>query len=269
MDIASLLGIVAGIGIVGYALYSGTAPMAAFWNLPSLEIVLGGTLAATFLAFPLREMLRITGVTLLIMRRGKEETLGPFVDDVVDLAQTARIGVTELEKSRETISTPFLKDGVQMIINGYTEAEIRDILDTRIENREARERAEENVFRTMAKFAPAFGMIGTLVGLIGMLIGLGGEGEDAVKSIGPNMSVALVTTLYGVLLANLFLNPIAEKFKNRIDKQTILQNMLIEGVVLLSQKKHPLVVREKLNSFIPPKEWKRDEEQGGAVAKAA
>ncbi len=264
MDIASLLGIVAGIGIVGLALVKGTAPIEAFWNLPSLQIVLGGTVAATFLAFPMREMFRIVGVTLVIFKKGKEDMLGPFVDNVVDLAQSARVGITELEKARDGIAVPFLRDGVQMIVNGYTEFEIRDILETRIENRETREKAEESVFRTMAKFAPAFGMIGTLVGLIGMLIGLGGEGEDAVKDIGPNMSVALVTTLYGVLLANLFLNPIAEKFKSRIEKQTVLQNMLIEGVVLLSQKKHPLVIREKLNSFIPPKEWKREEEEGAA-----
>ena len=149
-----------------------------------------------------------------------------------------------------------------MIINGYTEPEIREIMESRIENREIREKWEENILRTMAKFAPGFGMMGTLIGLIGMLVSMGGE-SDPSKTIGPNMAVALVTTFYGVLLANLFFNPMAEKFKSRIEQQTVLQNMVIEGVAMLYNKKHPLVVREKLNSFIPPSEWESDAEGGG------
>lgn len=262
MDIASLIGILAGVGVIVHALVSGAAPPESFYSLPSIEIVLGGTIAATLLSFPIKEVLRITKITVIIFKKGTTDTLGPYVNEIVELSRSARMGVSELEKSKDDLSNYFLKDGVQMIINGYTEPEIRDIMESRIENREIREKWEENVLRTMGKFAPGFGMMGTLIGLIGMLVSMGGE-ADPSKTIGPNMAVALITTFYGVLLANLFFNPMAEKFKSRIEQQTVLQNMVIEGVVLLYQKKHPLVVREKLNSFIPPSEWEQDAEAGG------
>ena len=262
MDIASLIGIFAGVGVIVHALATGAAPPESFYSLPSIEIVLGGTIAATLLSFPIKEVLRITKITVIIFKKGTTDTLGPYVNEIVELSRSARMGVSELEKSKDGLSNFFLKDGVQMIINGYTEAEIRDIMEARIENREIREKWEENVLRTMGKFAPGFGMMGTLIGLIGMLVSMGGE-ADPSKTIGPNMAVALITTFYGVLLANLFFNPMAEKFKSRIEQQTVLQNMVIEGVVLLYQKKHPLVVREKLNSFIPPSEWEQDAEAGG------
>lgn len=262
MDIASLVGILAGVGVIVHALVTGAAPPESFYSLPSIEIVLGGTIAATLLSFPIKEVLRITKITVIIFKKGTTDTLGPYVNEIVELSRSARMGVSELEKSKDALSNFFLKDGVQMIINGYTEPEIRDIMESRIENREIREKWEENVLRTMAKFAPGFGMMGTLIGLIGMLVSMGGE-ADPSKTIGPNMAVALITTFYGVLLANLFFNPMAEKFKSRIEQQTVLQNMVIEGVVLLYQKKHPLVVREKLNSFIPPSEWEQDAEGGG------
>ncbi len=262
MDIASLVGILAGVGVIVHALATGAAPPESFYSLPSIEIVLGGTIAATLLSFPIKEVLRITKITVIIFKKGTTDTLAPYVNEIVELSRSARMGVSELEKSKDALSNYFLKDGVQMIINGYTEPEIRDIMESRIENREIREKWEENVLRTMAKFAPGFGMMGTLIGLIGMLVSMGGE-VDPSKTIGPNMAVALITTFYGVLLANLFFNPMAEKFKSRIEQQTVLQNMVIEGVVLLYQKKHPLVVREKLNSFIPPSEWEQDAEGGG------
>jgi len=262
MDIASLLGILAGVGVIGHALATGAAPPESFYSLPSIEIVLGGTIAATLLSFPIKEVLRILRVTVIIFKKGMTDTLGPYVNEIVELSRSARMGVSELEKSKDALSIPFLKDGVQMIINGYTEPEIRDIMESRIENREIREKWEENVLRTMGKFAPGFGMMGTLIGLIGMLVSMGGEGDPS-KTIGPNMAGARITTFYGVLLANLIFNPMAEKFKSRIEQQTVLQNMVIEGVVLLYHKKHPLVVREKLNSFIPPSEWEQDAEGGG------
>ena len=262
MDIASLIGILAGVGVIVHALATGAAPPESFYSLPSIEIVLGGTIAATLLSFPIKEVLRITKITVIIFKKGTTDTLGPYVNEIVELSRSARMGVSELEKNKDALSNYLLKDGVQMIINGYTEPEIRDIMESRIENREIREKWEENVLRTMGRFAPGFGMMGTLIGLIGMLVSMGGE-ADPSKTIGPNMAVALITTFYGVLLANLFFNPMAEKFKSRIEQQTVLQNMVIEGVVLLYQKKHPLVVREKLNSFIPPSEWEQDAEAGG------
>jgi chemotaxis protein MotA len=269
MDFATTLGIILGFGILGTAIFFGASEAAKFFvNIPGIGIVLGGTIAATLLSFPLREVLRIFKVVLVVFKKEKE-SLGPHVDEVVELARSARLGITEIEKVLPNVKNPFLRDGIQMIVDGYAEEEIRDILENRIINRTVREHAEANVFKTMGKFAPAFGMLGTLIGLVGMLASLGEAGAEAAKNIGPNMAVALITTFYGVLLANLLFNPIAEKFESRVQKETILQNMLIEAVSLLYNKKHPLIVREKLNSFIPPREWKREGEEAKAEKAAA
>ena len=109
----------------------------------------------------------------------------------------------------------------------------------------------------MGTMAPAWGMIGTLIGLVIMLSGFGGEG--GADSLGPGMSAALITTFYGAVFANLFFLPMGEKLNTRISFTSTMQAMLVEATRLIHQKKHPLIVREKLNSFIPPKEWKKEE----------
>jgi chemotaxis protein MotA len=150
-----------------------------------------------------------------------------------------------------------------MVVDGYNPQEIRDILETRIEYRTLRERGEANVLRTMGKYSPAFGMIGTLIGLVVMLYGMAqisSAGLDPMKVLGEGMGAAIITTFYGVILANLIFNPMAVKFETRIQKQNILQMMLIEGILLLQARKHPLIIREKLNSYLRPRDWKNPEE---------
>ena len=144
-----------------------------------------------------------------------------------------------------------------MVVDGYSEDEIADILNTRIDYREVREKAQEDLFKTMGTMAPAWGMVGTLIGLVIMLAGFGGEG-GGTDALGAGMSAALITTFYGSVLANLFFLPMAAKVGSRIKFQSTIQALLVEGAVLIHQKKHPIIVREKLNSFIPPKEWKRE-----------
>ena len=119
------------------------------------------------------------------------------------------------------------------------------------------------MLRTMGKYSPAFGMIGTLIGLVVMLYGMAdmaGGGEDPMAVLGAGMGAALITTFYGTILANMFFNPMAEKFETRIKKQTTMQQMLIEGTLLIHARKHPLIVREKLNSYLRPRDWKKPEE---------
>lgn len=266
MDIATLLGFLSGMGLIGWAIWSYAQEQAVnmFFSIPSLAIVLGGTIAATMLSFPLKEVLRIFGIMRVVFKK-ERESMAPFIDEIVDLASTARTSMKELEQSTSGIPHPFLRDGIQMVVDGYNEPELRDIMTTRIENRAKRERGEANVLKTMGKFSPAFGMIGTLIGLVVMLYSMGqGATADAAAQLGIGMGAALITTFYGVLLANLFFNPMAEKFESRIRKENTLQLMLIEGTVQILHRKHPLIVREKLNSFIPPREWKKPGDQTSA-----
>ena len=144
-----------------------------------------------------------------------------------------------------------------MVVDGYSLDELTEILNTRIDNREIRENTQAGLFKSMGTMAPAWGMVGTLLGLVVMLAGFGsGGGTDA---LGSGMSAALITTLYGAIFANLLFLPMSDKIKTRIIFSSTAQNLQLEAARLIHQRKHPLIVREKLNSYIPPKEWKKEE----------
>jgi chemotaxis protein MotA len=143
-----------------------------------------------------------------------------------------------------------------MVIDGYSLEELTEILYTRIEYRELRESTQAGLFKSMGVMSPAWGMVGTLIGLVVMLSGFGEGGTD---TLGAGMSAALITTFYGAVMANLLFLPMADKIKSRIVFSSTVQNLQVEATRLIHQKKHPIIVREKLNSFIPPKEWKKDE----------
>jgi chemotaxis protein MotA len=174
----------------------------------------------------------------------------------VEVAETARKGVADLESKVSSIDNPFFRDAVQMVIDGMAIEELTDILTTRIDYRESRERTQADLFKNMGVMSPAWGMIGTLIGLVVMLSGFSEGGTD---TLGAGMSAALITTFYGAVLANLFFLPMSAKILTRVAFHSTQQSLYLEASRLIHQKKHPIIVREKLNSFIPPKEWKREE----------
>jgi chemotaxis protein MotA len=264
MDSATIIGIFMGLGLIFFGITLLTQDYQMFWSLPSLAIVLGGSLAATLIAFPLHEVGRVFKVIGIVFRKERRE-MQHLVRQIAELASYARRGPTELEKHFDEVKQPFLKDGIQLVIDGYNDTDIREILTSRIVNREHREKGEVNVVKTMGKLSPAFGMIGTLIGLVVMLYGMSVSDAtgDMAAQLGKGMGAAIVTTFYGAILANLFFNPAAAKIDSRIQKASMVQLMLIEGVCLLYNRKHPLIVREKLNSFLPPREWIREEERKG------
>ena len=158
-----------------------------------------------------------------------------------------------------SIKTYFFKDGVQLVVDGMGPDEVVEIMETRIEFREKREKLQTDMLKAMGDLSPAWGMVGTLIGLVVMLSGFGGEG-GGTDTLGSGMSAALITTMYGAIFANLFFLPMADKIKTRITSSSTEQNLQLEAARLIHQKKHPIIVREKLNSFIPPKEWKKEAE---------
>jgi len=232
------------------------ASMAGFISPSSFAIVFGGMVASVSVAFPLSDVMKLGAAMGAVFKGGKLK-LGDVVDDAVEAADVGRKGAADLEKAVEGIRNPFFRDGVQMVVDGYSLDELTEILETRIEYREVREKTQVGLFKSMGNMAPAWGMIGTLIGLVIMLSGFGGEG--GADALGPGMSAALITTFYGAVFANLFFLPMSEKLDTRTSFTSTLQAMLVEASRLIHQKKHPLIVREKLNSFIPPKEWKSPE----------
>ena len=260
MDIATLIGILLGLasifGGIFMAASAAGASMGGFISGSSFAIVFGGMVASVSVAFPLAEVLKL-GAAIGAVFKGSKVKLGLMVDDAVEVSNVGRKGAADLEKGIEGIKNPFFRDGVQMVVDGYSEDELIDILETRIEYREIRERSQASLFQTMGTMAPAWGMIGTLIGLVIMLSGFGGEG--GTEALGAGMSAALITTFYGAVFANLFFLPMAAKLNTRVSATSTQQAMFIEAARLIHQRKHPLIVREKLNSFIPPKEWKKEE----------
>jgi len=263
MDLASLLGIFAGTALIVWGILGLTQDFNMFIDAPSFLIVVGGSLAATMLSFSMKDVLGLLRSVIVVFKKEKINLI-ERVDEIVDLAPIARKSMQQLEQSLGSVGDPFLRDGLRMTVEGYNKEEIRDILETRIENRALREKSEANVLRTMGKYSPAFGMIGTLIGLVVMLYGMSqisASGSDPMAVLGAGMGTALITTFYGSIMANLLFNPMAVKFETRIEKTNSMQMMMIEGVILIHERKHPLIVREKLNSFLRPRDWKKTEEQ--------
>ncbi|TXT41399.1 MAG: chemotaxis protein MotA [Comamonadaceae bacterium] len=262
MNPSSLIGIVVSILLMGVILvFSADNPL-LYLDFPSLAIVLGGTIAAAFLSYPLRDVVRIFGLLRTVMR---DEHMD-IQSDIDELVQIARIWVTgdshAVELALTEVTNPFLRTGVQLIIDRIPEQDILDLLQWRISRLRTREAAEAQLFRLMANYAPAFGMLGTLVGLINVM---GSMGNGDMPAFGRNLAMALMTTLYGLLLSNLLFRPVAVKLERRTEQRLILMNMVLQGISMMCAKSSPGLMRETLKSFVAHYE---DEIFDGAVGQA-
>jgi len=235
--------------MLSWAVLSQTGLYKVFINPPGLAIVLGGVICSVLVAYPVQEVLRVFRVLFVLLRK-KDPDFSGMVQLVARFSGLARKeGLLALERELPGIEDKFLVDGLQMVIAGYSEEEIREIMRSRIENCRIRELAEAHIFHTMARFAPAFGMVGTLVGLIGMLVNMG---KGNLADMGQNMAVALVTTFYGLISANLVFRPIAVQIERRMEESVRLMTMIMEGVLMIHGQWHPYKVEDYLNSFLPP-----------------
>lgn len=247
MNPSSLIGVLAGVVLLVVLLVFSAQQPSMFIDLPSLGIVVIGTFAATCLSYPLAEVRRVFGLVTLVMRSERLYTQ----EDLAELVTMARLWVDDdlraVEEVLEKVKNPFLRSGVQLVIDKTPEQDILDLLQWRIVRMRAKERAEAQLFRVMASYAPAFGMLGTLVGLANLMFVLG---DGDMVTIGRQMSVGLMTTLYGVLLANLVFKPVAVKLERRTEQRVVLMNMVMQGVSMMCNKRSPGIIRETLGSFV-------------------
>jgi len=247
MNPSTLIGVVAGTLLLAIVLFFSAEDPLLFVDLPGLGIVLVGTAAATFIAYPLREVVRVFGLIRSVVRNEKL-----YIDkDLEDLVEISRIwvqgNIRAVEEALARVSNPFLRNGVQLVIDNVPEEDIFDLLQWRIARMKAKEHAEAQLFRVMAGFAPAFGMLGTLVGLVNLLFLLG---DGDMTAIGRQMALALMTTFYGVLLANLVFKPVAVKLERRTEQRLVALNTIMQGISMMSQKRSPAMMRETLNAFV-------------------
>jgi len=247
---SSIIGIFFGAVLMFISIFN-QGGIKIFLNLDALMITLGGTIAATFISYPLPRVIKVFTVIKNIFKSEKNE-YNRYIAIIIALALKARQNsILSLENDLRKIKNRIIKVGLQMVIDGSPPDIIRDVLETEIDYMRIRHSEGEQIFRTMGKFSPAFGMIGTLIGLIAMLRSMADIGATA-ESMGPAMAVALVTTFYGAMLTNLIFYPIAEKLKSMTDSEMLLNAILIEGILLIQQGLNPRIVEKKLNAYLPP-----------------
>jgi chemotaxis protein MotA len=249
MDIASIAGLLLGVSFLVIAVaIAPNASFGAFIDYPSLMVVLGGSLAAVLVCFPLKTFFNL-GRVLKNVFFNKPENISELIEQIVSLAETARRdGLLALEGRLEEISNSFIVLGIQMAVDGTRPEVIEDVMRTEMEAVANRHQNGKKVLDQMGRFAPAFGMIGTLIGLIIMLGQL-----DKPENLGPGMAVALITTLYGALAANVFFLPCAEKLALINKFELTAMEVVLRGIMAIQSGENPRVIRQKLTTFIPPK----------------
>jgi len=246
MDITTLIGIATGLGLVFVAILQGGG-VSLFINIPSLMITVGGTIGATLINFPLPKVIKVMGVVKKAFFH-KEPSPEDTIATLVEFARIARReGVLALEERIEKTDDVFFRKGVQLIVDGTPPETIREILTIDINSLRERHEVGQSIFTAMGNYSPAFGMIGTLIGLIQMLRSL-----DDPSKIGQGMATALITTFYGVLMANLVFLPIAGKLRVRSEEEILNRQLIMEGIVAIQSGDNPRVVEDKLKSFLAP-----------------
>ncbi|MGE5593362.1 MAG: motility protein A [Betaproteobacteria bacterium] len=263
MDLTTFIGIVAGLTLVGTAIQMGGS-IRSFIDISSVMITIGGTIAATFVNFRLDDIKNVLRVTKIAFTRRPAE-LTATIMQIISLAELARReGLLALDNSLDKVKDDFLRHGLQLVVDGVDATVIREILETDLDAIEERHKMGRKLFDQMALFAPAFGMIGTLIGLIQMLRNI-----NDPSSIGPGMAVALVTTFYGAILAYLVFIPISGKLGVRALEEALEKQILIEGILAIQSGDNPRIVEEKLRAFLPPATRTKVVYKKGAQATAA
>ena len=277
MDFATVFGFLAGVGMILLAVFYKQGDFSDFLDFPSAMIVLGGTLAATFINFPLRAMLGVFRTALKAFS-GRQTDYSSVIDQFLNLAGRVREkNIMVLEEDLDKMEDNFLRKGIELAINERDPGRLRNYLHLELSNMERRHGMGHEIFFYMGVYAPAFGLVGTVMGLIMMLKGFtAGESVAGVelasfevdiatkfaKLLG-GMATALITTFYGIVLANLVFTPIGGKLKRRSEEEIMLREIMIEGILCLQGREHPLVVRDKLNAFIPARRRKEYDRQPG------
>nr|WP_207723365.1 motility protein A [Roseburia zhanii] len=230
-----------------FGILSSGASIMDYYDLPSVIITIGGSIAGVLASNKLKDfIIGLKSISLAF----KEKVIDPgaVISNIIDLSNVARKeGLLALEEASNDIEDPFLKKGIMLVVDGTDPELVRGILETELTCLEERHKKVISFWEKWAELGPAWGMIGTLIGLVNMLNNM----EDA-SSIGPSMAVALITTLYGSIIANWLCNPVATKMKVNNDLEVIIKEVMVEGLLSIQAGENPRVIEEKLKSFLSP-----------------
>lgn len=249
MDIASLAGMLLGLIMFVFGVLSngGVSALGNMWNVPSVIITIGGSISGVIGANKLPDFIGGLKSIALIFKNDVQDPSG-VIENIIGLSNTARKeGLLALEEAANVIEDDFLKKGVMLVVDGTDPELVRGIMETDLSCIESRHKKTIAFWEKWAELGPAWGMIGTLIGLVIML-----NNMDDAGSIGPAMSVALLTTLYGSLIANWLCNPVASKLKINNDLEMMMKEITVEGILSIQAGENPRVIEEKLKSFLAP-----------------
>jgi chemotaxis protein MotA len=263
MDIATIGGLIVGFLaiVISIALDKGLLGVLEYVNMPSIFITIGGGMAASLMSYKLSDFIRIMKISSNIFSV-KEESKEDTIRMLVDLSNKARReGLLALEAEQDKISDEFVKQSLQLVVDGVEPDTIRESMELELSNLESRHSLGRAIFKTMAAQFPAWGMIGTLIGLINLLGAL-----DDPSAVGPAMSVALITTFYGSVLANFVCNPIADKLGMKSKNEIQLKEMIIEGILSIQAGENPRIMEHKLKTFLSPEQKAKYDEMANTGA---
>lgn len=263
MDLASIIGLVLCLVLIIYGIVSGDQGFAAlgnFYDFASILITFGGAFSCIFASYALPDFLEGVKSIKMIFKVPSLD-IPVIIKKIIELSNVARKeGLLSLEEAASDLDDEFMKKGVLLIVDGTDPELVRAIMETELNSIDTRHRKNAGFWVDTAAMGPAWGMIGTLIGLVNML-----KKMDDPSSVGPNMSVALITTLYGSLLANWICTPVSTKLKANNDAELVVKEIMIEGLLSIQAGENPRVIEEKLKSFMSPKERDSMKEDGGEV----
>lgn len=259
MDIATIIGLLLGVGLVLSSIMMGEGGIMPFVNIPSLMITVGGSIAAALINFPLGACLGVFGVVAKCFTQ-KLPTPPQVIEQFKEFSVVARRdGLLALESKVEEIKDDFMARGLGLVIGGATKEEVQTVLETEISYIDERHKLGKQIIDNIGAAAPAFGMVGTLIGLVQMLRTL-----DDPSKIGGGMATALLTTLYGALIANLFCIPLAGKLGARNKEELMIRELMLAGLLALAEGQTPRGLEGRLVAFVAPKTRPADEPQTAA-----
>ena len=259
-DLGTLIGLLAGITIIVIGILQSGGKLFWFFSFNSILIVVGGTLAATMVNLPLKAVKNIFNILKNVFKGEVYDYVG-IINEIVEKAQKARKdGLLSLEADLPNMRESFFKNGIELAINERESSRLRTFLNLEMNNIASRHIAGQELFLYMGSYAPAFGMLGTVLGLIVMMNNFAGSGEEVSASYDVSekfaqllsgMGLALITTFYGVFMANMIFLPIGGKLKRISENEMMLKNIVVEGIISIHAREHPLLIKEKLMTFVP------------------
>lgn len=266
MNFATVGGFLLGLVLVVLAVMHSTDKPSIYIDVAGILLVMGGLVAAALVSFPMAELKRLAKVIGIIMTRERLDVTSTILRIQQLATVVSREGLDALDAHMGKIEPPFLRDGLEMVVDQVHPDEIMAVLERRIELTYERELVEAKILRTLGKMAPSFGMLGTTVGLVNMMSNLDFSGFEKV---GAGFATALATTFYGLILAYLVFAPLANRLEARAEERVLEMRLIAEGVILIARRVPASLVLHRLQAYVPPRMWTASEGQGRSGMKRA